>query len=290
MPDVTSRPVTIWSEGTRLAGDLWLPEGAGNDGSLPAILLCHGWGGLKEHLNRAYAPFFCSNGFVCLTFDYRGWGESDGKLIKLDGDALTQTGVVSVRGRVVREVVDPFDQALDIVNAFNFLAGEPTVDTERMGVWGSSFGGGHVVYFAAQEPRVRAVVAQVGGYGPPDSTDFAERARARAIEKARGDLDPPIPQGVDAVPGLKGTPDIAKMWFYRPRDQAAKVQVPTLIIDAESEELVDRRQHGQLVYERISASGVAARYETYPCTHYGIYDECREEASNLALEWFREHL
>ena len=39
------RPVTIWSEGTRLAGNLWLPDQAAGAAKLPAILLCHGWGG-----------------------------------------------------------------------------------------------------------------------------------------------------------------------------------------------------------------------------------------------------
>ena len=35
--------------------------------------------GLRSHLNNQYAPKFAEAGFVVLTFDYRGWGESDSR-------------------------------------------------------------------------------------------------------------------------------------------------------------------------------------------------------------------
>jgi|TARA_B100000315_G_scaffold168602_1_gene157134 hypothetical protein len=47
--------VTIWSQGVRLAGDLYKPQGLANDARLPDILLVHGWGGTKDHLGQAYA-------------------------------------------------------------------------------------------------------------------------------------------------------------------------------------------------------------------------------------------
>jgi uncharacterized protein len=53
------------------------------------------------------------------------------------------------------------------------------------------------------------------------------------------------------VPGLKGTPDIAKMLGHRAIKWAERVRVPMLVIDAEFEELVDRRLHGLAVYETI---------------------------------------
>src|SRR5512137_3018454 len=116
------RPVTIWSEGTRLAGDLWLPDAVAAGEKLPAIVLCHGWGGLKEHLNSTYAPWFSKAGFVVLTFDYRGWGDSEARLVPLGAvPQPDRNGEVTIRARAVRAVVDPYDQVRDIANCLDFL-------------------------------------------------------------------------------------------------------------------------------------------------------------------------
>jgi dipeptidyl aminopeptidase/acylaminoacyl peptidase len=283
------KSVRIWSEGTRLAAEFWTPKEAVEGELLATILLLHGWGGLKEHLNATYAPKFAAAGFAVLAFDYRGWGESEGRLVLPEPQpSPDEQGEVLVRARVIREVVDPFDQILDVVSALDWLCGEPVVDTERIGVWGSSYGGGHAVVIAALDERIKALVAQVSGQ---DSAQFEEaraQARGRAIAKARGDIDP-IPQGIDQVPGLAGTPDFAKMIRYRPVKLADRIRVPTLIIDARDEELMDRRQHGQAVYE-IVRQNAPARYEVFPCKHYEIYDQYYPQASDCALEWFEEHL
>jgi dienelactone hydrolase len=289
------KPVTIWSEGTRLAGDLWTPDAAASE-KLPAILLCHGWGGLKEHLNATYAPWFSKAGFVVLTFDYRGWGESAAKLIPI-GEVTTpdspgspssndSNGELTIRARAVREVVDPFDQIRDIANCLDFLEGEPPVDTERIGLWGSSYGGGHVVFTAAHDARIKAVVAQVGAQQPAAAS--IALGRARAIARARGAIGP-IPPAEDGVPGLAGTPDLAKMAHYCPLATADKIRVPTLVIDAEQEELFDRKQNGYLLNQIVSKNATS-RYVTFPCKHYAIYDTYYRDASNLARDWFITHL
>jgi uncharacterized protein len=161
------KPVTIWSEGTRLAGNLWTPDGAAPNEKLPAILLCHGWGGLKEHLNSTYAPWFSKAGFVVLAFDYRGWGESDARMETV-GDLAKpdDEGELKIRARAIRMTVNPPDQIRDITNCLDFLEGEPQVDAARIGLWGTSFGGGHVSFMAAHDPRVKAIVAQVGAQQP----------------------------------------------------------------------------------------------------------------------------
>ncbi len=56
--------MTLWSEGSRLAAEVFKPLEAG--GARPAILLCHGWGGLKEHLAESYPKPFAAAGFTCL--------------------------------------------------------------------------------------------------------------------------------------------------------------------------------------------------------------------------------
>ncbi len=70
------RSVTLWSDGTRLAGDLTYPADFATDQQHPCIVMCHGWGGEKKHLNAQIGPRFAKAGYVVFTFDYRGWGKA----------------------------------------------------------------------------------------------------------------------------------------------------------------------------------------------------------------------
>ncbi len=281
--------IVIWSEGTRLAGELWQPDDLKPGERRPAVLLCHGWGGLKEHLNATYAPWFCKAGLIVMTFDYRGWGESESKLVMLEKQAVPdEQGVVAVRARAIREVVDRFDQILDITNCLDYLVGEPAVDVDRIGLWGSSYGGGHVSTMAARDSRVKAIVAQVSAQQGDASPAARAIAQERATARARGDAEP-IPQGTDGVPGLAGTPDFPKMARYRPLDTADRIRVPTLVIDAEHEELMDRMQNGHALYE-IVRKNAPAEYELFPCKHYEIYDKHYRPASSLARDFLVRHL
>ena len=60
------RAVTIWSEGSSLVADVFVPDDARDDQRYPAILLCHGWGGLKSHLAQ-YASRFSEGRFCIFT-------------------------------------------------------------------------------------------------------------------------------------------------------------------------------------------------------------------------------
>jgi dienelactone hydrolase len=297
-PGIASRHVNIWSDGTRLSGDLFYPTSMKAEDKLPAIILCHGWGGVREHLNRAYAPQFASTGFVVLTLDYRGWGDSDSRLVLRDPmPRLDEKGQATVRVQAIREVVDPFDQTEDITSAINFIEGEPGVDPSRIGLWGTSYGGGHVLYVATHDHRVKCIVSQVGSM---DSLSIAqnpvykgglERALREDVQRARGEggIDP-VPQGVDRFPNLRGTPYVSRMVKYRPVEFASQLKVPILIIDAAKEELFDIKNNGGLVYERVK-NKVPAKYEIIPdITHYGVYTTARKEATDMAIEWFAKYL
>lgn len=292
----SSRSVTIFSEGTRLAGDLWRPSDAPVDAKLPALVLAHGWGGTKGHLNHAYAAPLAEAGFVVLTFDYRGWGESDGKLAAAEAvPSPGADGLVTVKARELRNVVDPFDQVEDFTHAIDFLMGEPGVDANRIGIWGTSYAGGHVVYVAAHDPRVKALVSQVGYQDSHAGVArvFAEKggvafARKRATQLARGEIGP-LPPEEDRFPRLGGVPDISRAVDYRPIAFAERITVPTLIIDVDQEDLFDRMQHGHALYEIVKARA-PARYELLPGRHYDIYSAQQEAALALALNWFKQYL
>ena len=287
---VERRPVHIWSDGTRMAGDLWLPAGFAADGGWPAVLLTHGWGGTRQHLNERYAPVFAGAGFVVLTFDYRGWADSHSRLV-IVGE-LPQPdagGEVTVRARAIREVVDPKDQIRDITSALDFLSGEPGVDRNRIGIWGTSYSGGHVIHVGARDDRVAAIVSQVGYQGVGGwNPETRRQARQRAIDRARGTIDP-IPQAVDRIPNLNGTPDLAKMRDHRPIDLAPDVKAPTLIMDVTEEELFDHRANGRAVYDIIRRRA-EADYLTFPGKHYAIYGRHLEASTAAAIAWFRRHL
>jgi uncharacterized protein len=289
--EITTRATVIWSEGLRLAATVVAP--AQRNGLLPAVLLCHGWGGVKQHLLNLYAGYFAQAGYIVLAFDYRTWGESDGKPVPVaDEPMLTERGERTVRVRVMREVVDPVDHVTDARAAFAYLVGEPGVDPGRIGLFGTSYGAGHVLCLAGSDDRVRAVVAQIGGYGHPGRPAFVDPARQLATDKARGVLDPPIPQREPGESvGLRGAPDMARQLLHAPPELARRVRVPTLFIDAEFEEYNqnDPEFQGIGAYEIVRQNAVAARH-TFPCTHYRVYDEYLEPARELALNWFNTYL
>jgi poly(3-hydroxybutyrate) depolymerase len=90
--DFEKRDVTIWSDGVRMAGDLYLPKGLKPDEKLPAVLFCAGTSGTKKGTPQKTRMRFVQAGCVCLAFDYRGWGESDSRLMSLDKQPAPAAG------------------------------------------------------------------------------------------------------------------------------------------------------------------------------------------------------
>ena len=287
---IESRHVDIWSDGTRLSGDLWYLKGLQSGNKRPAIILCHGWGGVRSHLNGAYAPLFAKAGYVVLTFDYRGWADSDSRLvIKGETPGTDKEGMVTVTARAIRELVDPFDQTEDIIHCIDFLSGEPGVDPDRIGLWGTSFGGGHVVYVAALDKRVKCIVSQVPSMDGAWAAVWPDRnAYSRSIQRARGEIDP-VPQGVNKIGQLRGTAYLSRIAKYRPVTFADQLKIPVLIIVAEKEELMNNRDHGERVYH-IVKDNVPSKYEVFKGTHFEIYGKGRMQAIKMALEWFDKYL
>ena len=101
--DVSFRKDDIISEGVRMAAEVFAPVGASEE--LPTIIMSHGWGGIAQHLRRD-AALFAQSGFLVVTFDYRGWGASDSRLV-LTGSKSTKDGVIlaEVRDTYVGEAV-----------------------------------------------------------------------------------------------------------------------------------------------------------------------------------------
>jgi cephalosporin-C deacetylase-like acetyl esterase len=157
------RTANVTSEGVRLHAELFsLKSLAGK--KLPTIIQAHGWGGTAAGFRRDSIDL-AKAGYLVLTFDYRGWGESDARLILAGPSPVNPVSGRSQKFTAemveVREVVDPLEFVTDWFNAIHWAMGETMVDSERIGLRGSSYSGGHIIYVAAHDPRVKAIVSQV---------------------------------------------------------------------------------------------------------------------------------
>jgi fermentation-respiration switch protein FrsA (DUF1100 family) len=131
--------ITFQSSGVTCAGDLYLPSDYRPGSPRPGLVVGHGFSFVKEAL-VAQGEYFSRAGYVTLTIDYRTFGESEGE----------------PRGQLF-----PLNEVEDYRNAISYLEGREEVDAERIGIWGTSFGGAVAIYTAAVDRRVKVVVAQV---------------------------------------------------------------------------------------------------------------------------------
>jgi cephalosporin-C deacetylase-like acetyl esterase len=87
-----------------------------------------------------YAEMFAAAGIAALVFDYQNLGVSGGNN---------------------RQHLDPWAQIRDYQNALSYLESRDDIDGERLGAWGISYSGGHVLILAAIDPRVQVIVSQI---------------------------------------------------------------------------------------------------------------------------------
>ena len=188
--------VTIPAEGgIELGAWLFLREG---DDNRPAITMAHGFGGTREHGLERFAQAFAAAGFVVLVHDHRNFGTSGGDL---------------------RGDIDPWQQIADWRRAISYLESRPEVDPTRIGLWGTSYAGGHALVLGATDRRLRCIVAQVptiSGYEQglrrvsSDATPALEHA-FNEDERAQLHGEPPRRQAV-----VSGDPSVAAA--YRSQD------------------------------------------------------------------------
>ena len=300
---IVSSVESIYSDGVRMSATVWrpddVPSNSNSTAKFPAILLCHGWGGKRAHLDFSYAKKFAEGGFVALTFDYRGWGDSDGVLVRASSSSSSSSGAKGklIEAREVRKIIDPEWQLRDIDAALNYLMGLDFVDTNRVGIWGSSFGGGHSLAVGARDLRVKCIVCQIGSIDThanwinrhPEYRG-EQQIRKLATLQAQGKV---FPWNLKMPKGLDGAPNLPKVVFEHTRNTigaVSKIRVPTLILAAENEELFKNERNSLLVYEILrtnAPSDIAylpgGHYDAYGQPAYGI-------GSKKALEWFQLYL
>ncbi len=283
--------------GVTLRGWLFVP---GAKGLAPAITMAHGYAGVKEHGLERFARAFAEAGFVVLVHDHRNFGASDG---------------------AERGDVDPWQQIADWRRAISFLESQPEVDAAHIGIWGTSYAGGHAIVLGATDRRLRAVVAQV-----PTISGFEQGLRRVApegiagLEKGfaeddRGQLrgeplrrqqvvsdDPTVPasyRSKDAIDFyLQPTPP--GIWensvtirstraarMYEPGIWVPRVSPTPLLMVVALSDTITVTDLGLAAYERALEP---KKLQLVSGGHFDPYLSQFDKASGAAIAWFREHL
>jgi uncharacterized protein len=129
--------VQFYSDGLRLCGQFTRAAGAAPGSRSPTIVCLHGDTGRKEIYMPGYVRELSAAGFNTLDFHHRGFGDSEG---------------LCLRNK-------PWDQVDDVLSAMVYLRQRPEVDRDRIGLYGTSFGGSVGMMATAHEPGIRCAVS-----------------------------------------------------------------------------------------------------------------------------------
>lgn len=290
------KPVSFYSEGVRLVGDVYYPDDLQPGERRAGIVLCHGYTGVKDLYLPDNAHALNEAGYVAMTFDYKGWGASGGP----------------------RSRLAPYSRVADAQAALTFLGTLGEVDPERLGLYGTSYGGATVVWVGAVDPRVKCVVSVVGiGNGarwmrsvrrPDEWFDLLEQARGDRVKRAlegesevvnREKILLPDRQSAElAAAARRNNPAAVNMipleyvddtLEFNPEWVVDKIAPrPILFITTDNDRLVPPGESAQL-YARAGEPKRLLVLQGYG--HYEVYTEpAFGEVMRATLEWYRQYL
>lgn len=287
--------VAYLSEGMRITALQYIPE---RENKCPAIIMAHGFGLTKEAYIDKFAEKFAENGFVVILFDYRNLGGSEG---------------------LPRQEVNPFMQIDDYKNSITYAQTLNQVDHGKIGIWGTSFSGGHAIVVAATDKRVQCVVSQVptiSGFQSGIRRIPAERmpvfyehinqdrlnrlqGKYPAMRELAGGSDPIYPTS-DALEYYSGAFKLSTTFrnevtlrsieysqMYEPGIYVKRISpTPILFIIA----LNDVVTPTDLCLNAYEEALQPKELVTVPDGHFSPYVQHFDIASNAALNWFIKHL
>lgn len=282
--------------GYKISAVIYVPDTHKPTDKHPGIVLCQGYTGLKEMALPAVASRFAQEGYVVLNFDYRGFGESEGP-----------------RYRLI-----PLEQVEDIINGVSYLQTRSEVDPEKIGVWGTSFGGANAPYVASSDHRIKCTVSNLGigdgerwlhclrrewewqeflGELKEDRKRRALTGRSKAVHPY--EIMQTTPEGWKFwEESIKTNPERAEIKVplevadaiiqYRPETVVHRLKSPVLYISAELDCLTPLQEQLSL-YQN---SPEPKRHVIFPdVDHHGIYKEPHfSKLIDLSIGWFRQYL
>jgi fermentation-respiration switch protein FrsA (DUF1100 family) len=288
------------ADGVTIRGWLYTPDGS--SGPSPTVVMSHGFSAVKEMYLDRFAETFARAGLAALVYDNRNFGASDGE---------------------PRQEIDPWGQVRDYRTAITYAGTLPEVGADRIGIWGSSYSGGHVLTVGAIDRRVKCVVAQVpliSGHA-----NFRALVRADFITLFQGQFNSdrearfrgeapamvPVVDEDPLSPSALPTPD-SYTWFtetgtsrapswrnevtlrsvemfteYEPGTYLPWISpTPLLMCVAERDHLTV----ADLAIAGYEQAREPKRLVILPGGHFDAYVEGFEIASGAAVEWFTQHL
>ena len=290
------RAVEFYSEGFKLVGDVYVPDGLPSGEQRAAVLLCHGYTGVKDLYLPDNAKTLNDAGYVVMTFDYKGWGESEG----------------------TRSRLAPYSRVADVQAAMTYLSIQSEVDADRIGLYGTSYGGATVSWTAAIDQRAKCIVSVVGiGHGArwmsrvrrvDEWVDLRERSKEDREKRAttgesdyvdRSEILLPDRQSAELAaaarrlnPAAVGTIPMEYVddtIGFNPEWIVDKISPrPILFITSEDDRLVLPEESEQL-YAHAGEPKKLVVLKGYG--HYEVYSEpAFSEVMGETLEWYGEYL
>ncbi|MBI1262279.1 MAG: alpha/beta fold hydrolase [Rhizobiales bacterium] len=288
-------------DGVTLRG--WFYPAQGVSGPAPTVIMAHGFSAVKEMFLDDFAAFFAKSGIAALVYDHRNLGASDG----------------APRGHIV-----PAEQISGYRDAISHAQTMDEVDGNRIGIWGSSYSGGHVLVVAAIDRRVKCVVSQVPLVGGLESArrlirgDYWAGLRAGfdADRMARMKGESPARMPVTAPEGEPSSLPTADTYeFFIDYKKAHPDTSWENDITMHSVELFTEYEPGIYIPRiaptpllMVAALGdhltpydmTAAAFETalepkkflaLPCMHFEAYTgEIFDKSAPVQRDWFKAHL
>ncbi len=288
------------ADGVTLRGWLYTPDGTSSPA--PTVVMSHGFSAVKEMYLDRFAEAFADAGLGALVYDNRNFGASDGE---------------------PRQEIDPWAQMRDYRAAITYAATRPEVDADRIGIWGSSYSGGHVLVIGAIDRRVKCVAAQVpmisghANFRALVRADFIPvfQAQFNSDREARFRGEPPVMVPVvdenPLAPSALPTPDSYK-WFtetHQTRAPAWRNEVTLRSVEMFTEYepgtylpwisptplLMCVAELDVLTPTDIAIAGYQQAREPkklviLPGGHFDAYVAGFDVASSGAVEWFSQHL
>jgi dienelactone hydrolase len=302
LPDgVRTRQVTFYVDGgTPLYGKLFLPKGFTTSGKSPAVVVGHGINALSIGIEK-YAARFAERGLVAMAIDYQSYGFSGSgsdDIRLLDPDPSTDArAVTETQARILlkRTNLNNVHEIADFRAAVSFLQGEPGIDPDRIGVWGSSNGGAVVMAVAALDARVRAVVSQVSSPRPiaRAPVPIAPNLLGDAVRRVREG------QGAEVDGGFSFRSKIDQWSTQRNRDvrpgatlDQIRPTTAVLLLPAEKDELTQGPGGSIEAAAYLASRGVPAQAIALAgLTHFQAYSYAGfEVGASLAADWFLKYL
>ena len=285
---MSTTEVRFAANGLQLAGRVYMPAG---DGPHPLVILAHGFSALMDMGLADYAQVFQAAGLACLSYEHRNFGASEGQ---------------------PRHEIDPWQQVADMRDAVSYARTLPGIDPERIGLWGTSFAGGHVLVVGALDRRVRCVVSQVplvAGYDTLRSwvgdanwdklqARFAEDRDARYRGEAPRVTRPARPGDqtsawVSAIGAENLYPNeitqrsLEHLGSYEPASFIARLAPTPLLMILATEDTQTPYAGQRAAFE---LAGEPRQLLLLAGRHYDPYTTLFTPAAEAARDWFLQHL